>query len=289
MTARLLRFLVVSALLLGSWTTHVMAGEHSDPQDSRLHFVQKLIEQSSVAKRVSSSTDPEVDSLRRSAREHYQKAVELHEKGDYAGTDAELMQATEAMFAAVRLMEQKQEIEGKLENELQRKEESIKALLDAHSRITEEKGASSGNKELRKAAEAKFRAAQQLLRERKLEEARRYINEAYVAIKLAVSELREGDTLVRNLEFSSKEEEYLYELDRNDTHKMLVSLLLKERVKNESTRNMVELFVEKAMELRRKAESVAEEGNYDEAIDILEESTKQLVRAIRGAGIFIPG
>jgi len=199
------------------------------------------------------------------------------------------MEATEAMFAAVRLMEEKQGVQNRLEKDLERKEASIMALLDAHNRITHEKGASPGNQELREAAETKLRAARQLRDRGNLEEARRYFNEAYFAVKLAVSELREGDTLVRNLNFATKEEEYRYELDRNDTHRMLVKLLLKERVKSESTRHMVESFVEKATQLRQKAEAIAKKGDYEQAIEVLEESTRQLVRAIRGAGIFIPG
>ena len=289
MTTRITIFLGALVLLFGAWTGSVTAAEQADPQDSRLHFVHKLIETSSVAKRVASSTDPGVETLRRKAREHYQKAVRLHDKGDYAGTDAELMEATEAMFAAVRLMEEKQDVQGKLEKDLERKEASIRALLDAHNRIAQEKGSNPSNQELRQAAETKLRAAQQLRSKGDLEEALRYFNEAYFAVKLAVSELREGDTLVRNLKFATKEEEYRYELDRNDTHKMLVRLLLKERVKSESTRHMVESFVEKAAQLRQKAEAIAKKGDYEQAIEVLEESTRQLVRAIRGAGIFIPG
>ena len=289
MMTRILGFLGACALVLGAWTGDVTAGEHVDPQDSRLHFVHKLIETSSVAKRVASSSDPEVEALRRKAREHYQNAVRLHDEGDYAGTDTELMEATEAMFAAVRLMEEKQGAQSKLEKDLERKEASIRALLDAHARITKEKGSNPSNQKLRKAAETKLRAAQQLRDKGDMEEARRYFNEAYFSVKLAVSELREGDTLVRNLKFATKEEEYRYELDRNDTHKMLVRLLLKERVKSESTRHMVESFVEKAAQLRQKAEAIAKKGDYEQAIEVLEESTRQLVRAIRGAGIFIPG
>ena len=38
--------------------------------------------------------------------------------------------------------------------------------------------------------------------------------------------MRSGDTLVRSLNFASKEEEYRYEIDRNDTHQMLIKVLV---------------------------------------------------------------
>jgi hypothetical protein len=41
--------------------------------------------------------------------------------------------------------------------------------------------------------------------------------------------------------------------------------------------------------LREDAESAAGEEQYEEAIELLEESTKELIRAIRSAGVYIPG
>ena len=52
---------------------------------------------------------------------------------------------------------------------------------------------------------------------------------------------------------------------------------------------MVEKFMDKASSLRQQAEKQASNGDYDAAIQTLEHSTKEIVRAIRGAGIYIPG
>ena len=48
-------------------------------------------------------------------------------------------------------------------------------------------------------------------------------------------------------------------------------------------------LVEKAAELRRQAEQEAGGGKHALAIERMEGSTRELVRAIRSLGIFIPG
>jgi len=281
---------VVSAVPAWSGET-AAAGQTAahDPHDSRLRFIHKLIEDSSAARQVRANTEPEVRELYDKAHEYYEKAARMHAAGDHDATDEALMQATETMFMAVRLAEQRRQVADKAQRDLDRQIASVKALLDAHRRIANEKGNGAGNQELRDAAETKLKAAEQLRSRGDLKEARRYLGEAYVAVKLAVSELREGDTLVRSLNFATKEEEYRYEVDRNDTHKMLVRLLLKEKVKSESSRNMVQSFVDKAARLRAEARAQAAKGDYEAAVETMEQSTRELVRAIRGAGIFIPG
>jgi len=292
---KVLAFVLIAGL--GAVTAApVWSGDTGDKQvttqnlhDSRLRFVRKLIEDSSAARRVLSSNNPEIIKLYKQSHEYYDEAARVHAAGNYEATDAALMQATETMFKAVRLAENRQEVADKVQQDLDRQMASVKALLDAHKRIVGEKGNDAANQELRDAAKTNLKAAEQLRDQGDFKQARKYIHEAYVAVKLAVSELREGDTLVRSLNFATKEEEYRYELDRNDTHKMLVKLLLKEKVQSEHSRNMVQSFVDKAAKLRVTAEAQAAQGDYETAVKTLEQSTRQLVRAIRGAGIFIPG
>ena len=71
---------------------------------------------------------------------------------------------------------------------------------------------------------------------------------------------------------------------------MLVSVLLKEKVSGSSSIDgMVGKYMDMASSLRKQAETQASKGDYEAAIQTLEDSTKEIVRAIRGAGIYIPG
>ena len=105
----------------------------------------------------------------------------------------------------------------------------------------------------------------------------------------SIASLRGGDTLVRTLHFANKEEEFRYELDRNDTHRMLVQMLLSERRASAQVDVLVSGAVDRASGLRRQADGASARGEFVEAIRLLEESTAELVKAIRNAGIFIPG
>ena len=91
---------------------------------------------------------------------------------------------------------------------------------------------------------------------------------------------------MRSLHFANKEEEYHYEVDRNDTHRMLVTVLLSDKPAASAG---VQPLVQRAAQLRLQAEAAATRSEFSAAIEILEESTRELVRAIRGAGVYIPG
>ena len=101
--------------------------------------------------------------------------------------------------------------------------------------------------------------------------------------------MRGGDTLVRSLNFATREEEYQYELDRNDTHLMLLKVLAADKPKIPGMDGMLKGHVDKAAALRAQAEETSRSGDRAAAIEGLEASTRELVRAIRSLGVFIPG
>ena len=71
---------------------------------------------------------------------------------------------------------------------------------------------------------------------------------------------------------------------------MLVKVLLEEKM-NSSDRiaAMVNKFLDKARSLREAGDQQAAAGQFEQAVETLEAATKELVRAIRSAGIYIPG
>jgi hypothetical protein len=98
--------------------------------------------------------------------------------------------------------------------------------------------------------------------------------------------MRAGDTLVRSLNFANKEEEYKYEIDRNDSLGMLYKVLIEQKG---SASELVLDQVKRGQELRIQAEKAAATRDHAAGVKLLEESTSNLIRAIRSAGIFIPG
>lgn len=258
---------------------------------SKLQSVEKLLETSSAAQQIKASDNQAAKVKHGEAIALYAKAKLAHNKGEEQQVAALLKQATTAMFEATRMIKKDGSFMAKDLRDFDARKESIEALCTAYENIAKEKGIDSATEnELHAFVFKRIDQAEALKQEDRVKEGRKMLDEAYVAAKVAIEHLRGGETLVRTLNFASSEEEYHYEIDRNDTHRMLIDVLLKEKMDtNGRVQSMVSKFMSKADVLRKKADSQASDGEYENAVTTLERSTKEIVRAIRSAGIYIPG
>lgn len=259
------------------------------PLESRLATLETLIERSSAARQIEASAVKEALERRTRARDSLRQAQEAQRAGDAAAAERLLAQARTLMVEAVRLAAPEQVTAAKLRADFDARVESVKALLGAHRRISAEKGDAARSAETTRAIEQLLGAAEKLRAEGRLESARGSLDQAYLIAKASVSSMRSGDTLVRSLTFASKEEEYRYEVDRNDTHQMLIKVLVDGQRRAPGADAMVAERVERARQLRAQAEASAGRGDHAGAVQLLEESTGELVKAIRSAGVYIPG
>jgi len=253
--------------------------------------VGKLLESSSAARQIESSKAPEAQAKRERARELYKAAKSSLNNGDLEKANAQLTEVRAAFFEAVRLAAPEEVTAKKLEADYRARLDSVNALLGAYRRVANEKGSASKTvTETVAQIDKSVAEAAHLAQAGKFKEGRVELDRAYLVAKAGVSSLRSGDTLVRSLNFASKEEEYHYEIDRNDTHQMLIKVLVEEkRANNPALDQQVQGFVTKAKELRAAAEAAAARRDHAQAVKLLEDSTVELVRAIRNAGVYIPG
>jgi len=168
--------------------------------------------------------------------------------------------------------------------DFERRLESTRALITAQKRVSAEKGTGA---DAVRGAEQRLEAALALREKGSMEAARAQLEESYLIAKASLGSMRSGDTLVRSLTFETKEEEYRYEVDRNDTHQMLLRVLLDGR--SRAPGGQAAALAERARGLRAKADELARRGDHAAAVRMLEDSTGELVKAIRGAGVYIPG
>jgi len=257
--------------------------------EARFQSVNKLLTESSLAKQVEANGSPEALVGRDAARAHYEEARQAEKSGDTDTANAELTKATQAMMKAVGQAGHESRVKEKKISDFSHREESINALLEAYNRVMKEKGKTAEAADLQELVKNNLAVADQLVAEGQIDQGRQLVDETYLATKVAVDRVRDGDTLVRSLNFASKEEEYHYELDRNDTHLMLVRVLLDEKMKEERISKRVQPLLGKAETLRKRAEKSALKSDFESAVELLEESTREVTRAIRMAGIYIPG
>lgn len=264
--------------------------EDKEQLERRLASLSTLIEKSSAARQIEASANAQALALRGKAREARQQADDAFKKGQYAEATGLLDQAAKLMFDGVRLASPEQVTGAKHQRDFDNRMESVKALLAAQKRISAEKRQGAKGTETTAAVESQIREADALAAAGKLEAGRTLLDRVYLSLKVAIEGLRDGDTLVRSLNFATKEEEYHYEIDRNDTHKMLIKVLLDEkRASNAGLESMVQKYLDQAQVLRTSAEGMAAKKDFGTGVKLLEDSTKELVRAIRGAGVYIPG
>jgi hypothetical protein len=282
------KFVTPAALILLVLVSGTTLAQTSgdDPLAKRVAMVHTLLYDSSAAKQIMNNGSEPALAKRREAIRLYEAA---EAGGDIEMRRSQLNQAVATMYEAVALVKNGAHGDEKAQRDFNNRKASLDALLAAHERIMDEKGKSQLHTLLLAEIEEDAMMAESLLAEGKVDEARFHLDKAYEVTMLSVEHAREGETLTRELKFDTPRDEYAYELDRNDTHRMLVTVLLKDKLENEATRNRVAGFLEAADRHRETALEHADAGRFEDAISALEQSTAELVKVIRGAGVYIPG
>jgi hypothetical protein len=282
-----LKIFVLITLISISGIAHSQVTKESI--SSRIHNMSKLLNDSSGARQVINSSNSEAKQKRQKALKLYQQASEKLNNGANDDATELLNQSAKLMFEAIKISTPVSMTEDKNILNYRQRRQSVVALRDAFNRISDENHEVETRQKVNKQLQQLIVRADTLLDNSENAKARIEIDKAYHLLKVSIESIRSGQTLVRSLQFETKEQEYLYEVDRNDTHSMLISLLVDEKDKTDNVKKKVLKYVEEAKLLRQQADAYAVEDAYDIAIGLLEQSTKQLVRAIRSAGIYIPG
>jgi hypothetical protein len=258
--------------------------------ERRVQSVGTLIETSSAARQIESSGDAAARVVALFARLMHREANLTLRAGDLAAASKMLDLAAREMMAGARLANPEQVAGAKARRDFDARLESAQALLAAQQRIVQEKSAGREAQDAARTIEQQLGQARQLAAQGQVDAARALADRAYLTARVSIEALRRGDTLVRSLNFASPREEYDYEVDRNETHRMLINVLLAERKDpGGAMPPSMQGAVDKAAALRRDADAQAKRGDHAGAIKLLEDSTRELVRAIRAGGLYIPG
>lgn len=263
-----------------------MAVPTQEQIERKVENVRTLLTSSSAAKQIESSGNADAKARRGEALAMLAQAEKLLAKGDLAEANRLLAEAPKILFGAARLAAPEQIVGDKQKRDYENRLASVRELLGAQKRIGEEKQAAD-IKQTTESVEVLIMRAEEVAKGGDFVEAKQVLDQAYLYAKTAVTSMRAGDTLVRSLTFASKAEEYHYELDRNDTHQLLLKVLIEQQGK--TLPQFAEKFIATAGDLRQSAEAAAAKGDHAEGVRLLEESTNNLAKAIRSAGVFIPG
>lgn len=261
-------------------------GGDAERIESRLTFVERLVNQSSLARKIAASGSTSAMDLREQSLRALARARDEFEQRNLESAKRSLHEATTLMFEAEARLDDAADAKIRQRTEVDALKLSLETMLEAHERIT---GGSEEHQNIKRDTNVAVKEADAELEAGRPEDARRVLRSAYHQIKLAIERGRSGQTLVNTLSFDTPDAEYHYELDRNETHLMLMTVLLVERVHAPGIEQYIADQKRKAKGLRDQAELQAGQGHYERAVALLEASTRELVVAIRRAGIYIPG
>ena len=256
--------------------------------ERRVQSVATLINESSAARQIESSGVAAARERRDNARLIHREAQTTLGAGDLDQANKLLDQAAREMMQGARLANPEQVTGEKDKRDYEVRLESARALLAAQQRITQEKNAGREAQDAARSIEQQIAESEKLASQGRYDAARPAIDRAYLTARVSIESMRRGDTLVRSLHFATKREEFDYEVDRNETHRMLINVLMADR-KEAAMPPGMQAAIDKAAALRQEADAMGKRGDHEGAIKVLEDSTRELVRAIRAGGLYIPG
>jgi tetratricopeptide (TPR) repeat protein len=250
----------------------------------KLVLVKRLVTDSPIAGRISAGSSLEAKQLLDKAGSELEKAGELFDSGNFDGADRLLSAALSSVSSASRLVRDthQQEMNGKQHYEQTR--ERVVTFSEAFDRILDEKQDPALYRLVdREKIAGMLRMAEQHARQGEYQSANSILHEAAATVEHALSMARDKETLLHELKFDSPEDEFDYEMQRNRSYELLIGMM---EIKHEGS--AIQHFrsaVERNRELRVEAEKLAKNGDYGQAIGMLEESTQQLARTLRMSGL----
>jgi hypothetical protein len=259
-----------------------------DQHAKKLQAMGELLDKSSLNKQVLNSDNEASVQYYKFAKSLYEQAVAAYHDGNIEKSEMLIKKSKNALFDAIEFSSLRQEKKEKERGNYEAMRRSVSALMDAMQRVGAEKGKNSHVEPVAEKAKKLIQQADQYYFSEHYREGTELLGKAMQGIKIAISEMRSGDTLTRTLTFADPKDEYQYELERNDTHFMLLDMFLAETPANADISRKIEGYIKTARESRKKAEDLASKSMHKNAVRQIENSTANVISAIRATGAYIP-
>ncbi len=295
-----IKFLVIGLLIALSYVqpyfTGVYAAEDSaSAADSvevqkkkkgtlnKLNLLGYILNKSNRAKEVRASGNDKAIALLRAASEHYNAAKLLLDKEEFDKSNLEIQKSLQNISVAFRMVVNKEK-----ENEVAREQydvlySRVKNFSDLFNQLPADKikGILDSGK-----MNMLIKKAESIYQKNMPKQALVPLSEAADMLEQALSDARKDETVIYALEFLTPEDEYNYELQRNDNYTLLINLILDSSPpENRRKLPLIRMLVNKNEELVIEADKKFKSGAVEDAIILLEKGNKTLVRALRLGGL----
>lgn len=251
-------------------------------------FVQKLVEDSPVARRIRDGASDEARRLLAAAGAQYRQAVEAQQAGDAAAADKLLNDAIWNIGRARQLSPDLGDEMIHRRAEYSRLIGGLDALRASYLRHLQRSAAgAAGDRELAR-VDGQLERARTMAAAESFASAVRLLQEAERGLVDGISKLLGSATLLYSQRFDTPQEEYAFEIDRNRGYEELVPLALRERRPVAEVAIRIDHLVDVNRALRDHAQQHAERGEWPDALLAVRRGTEELQRALALAGIVVP-
>ncbi len=250
---------------------------------NKLNLLGYILTKSRRAKEVMDSGNEEAVSLLEAAHKHYDTAKLMFDKGDFDKSDLAIQKSLQNISVAFRLVVNKEKEAEIAREQYDSLHSRIKSFSGLFNRLPKDKvkGILDAEKlnALIKKSEAIYQSGEP-------KQALVPLSEAADMLERALSDARKDETVIYALDFATPEDEYNYELQRNENYTLLINIILDTNPpENRKKLPLIRMLINKNEELVIKADESFKGGAVDEAIILLEKGNKTLVRALRLGGL----
>lgn len=250
--------------------------------EMKLNYAETVIMKSKSAERVRQSDNEEAKGMLKEAEANYEKARQALEDEEFAEAENLANEALKTVTIAAQKVPNKEE---KLKADRARYEELYQQVLSYKSWNTE-------NPELVKDANldmdaimAEVDTAHKESQDDNYDAANKRLETLLNDIVSKTNKAIGDKTIAYTLNFETPEEEFEYELKRNDEYARLLVVAIEQKDPSAGIRMLMGKFEEKALGFRGEADKMAEDEEFADAVTKLQESTEEYLKALKIAGV----
>ncbi len=288
---RLLGALCIAACL--ALLPAALNAQSADPNQAiavakKLELLQRYLDSNSAQKIAGSDNAAAIELLGR-ARERGDQALQSYNRGDMAIASERLTEAFRAYTEALDTLRAKSAGADQIKQQNDGLREEITSYLQAFDQALLEKGPAASGLLNRGRVNELLDESRYLEENGEPQTAQNRLKEAYGMAVGALTRVRENETVVYRLDFRTPADEYRYEQNRHQSYTMLVDQMRSSSELSEQALKLAQRYADEGAKLRADAESQAAAGQYEAAIQTMEEANKRLVRSLQMMGLSIPG
>ncbi len=212
----------------------------------------------------------EVTDFYQQAKDYYQQATV---STDSEETKSLLALVVKHMKAAGKIADQGAALHDKKKQDFDNRLTSINALLTAQKSIADSNKSDAGD--TREKIDTLLSQAQTEYEKGAYVQGRSVLDQAYSLLKVSIEKMRGGETLVNSLVFDTPAEEFTYYQTKTDSQLTALNLF-KENASKPSKARMIGNITTTANKFITQATDLANSGDYDSAIALMEKALTRL-------------